>query len=233
MHRLSAILGLGLLAACAGSQAPLPSPIAAPAEPTQARSTDFAGHWEMDYSRSDNVDDKLQRLYREWQRAAERRANMDRRGQNNPAYAVNTNPRGFRSLLDVARLADLITSSQVLEIKQSDQDIEIQRENDFALSCVFTEGEPEIVVAELGAEICGWAGHQLVFRMQLPDGLDIVHRVTMSLDGERLHIATQVDSKSSQPFTLDRYYYRFDPLPDDYSCEYTLSRGNVCQSESP
>jgi len=182
----------------------------------------------MDYGRSENVDEKLQRMYREWMRTVQRRANMDRRGQSSPYSAIDTN--SFRNIVDVAQLAELITGSQVLDIEQSATDIEIQRENDFALSCVFSEGEPEVIVDELGSEVCGWDSHQLVFKMLLPDGLYVVHRVTMSDGGDRLHIATSVDSKKSPAFTLNKFYFRFNPLPENYSCEYTLSRGNVCQS---
>ena len=55
--------------------------------------------------------------------------------------------------------------------------------------------------------------------------------MTLAPDGQSLHIATTV-ANGSQPFTLNRVYYRFDPLPPDYSCEYTLSKGNVCSRSS-
>ena len=190
---------------------------------------DFSGHWELDYGRSDNVDARLRSMYREWRRDQERRARGD---QRRATFGGPLDNRDFRALVDVARLADSITDSQVLEIEQSDVDIEIQRENSFTLTCVFRDGEPDVVVDELGAEACGWDAHQLVFQLRLPEGLDIQHRVTMSDDRERLHVATTVDSRTSQPFTLNRFYFRFNPLPEDYTCEYTLSRGNVCQSES-
>jgi hypothetical protein len=190
--------------------------------------SDFSGYWEMDYGRSDNVDSKLQTMYREWYRNMSRQARGDQRRAN---MGVQVDSSRFRSIVDVARLADQITSSQVLEIEQSEIDIEIQRENNFSLSCVFREGEPEVVVAELGSEVCGWDAHQLVFYIRLPDGLDIQHRLTLSEDADRLHVATQVDSRKSAPFTLNRFYFRYDPMPENYSCEYTLSRGNVCQSE--
>ncbi|MEM0953738.1 MAG: hypothetical protein AAGI24_06330 [Pseudomonadota bacterium] len=189
--------------------------------------SDLSGHWEMDYGRSDNVDQKLQSMYREWRRMAERRARGDNRaGPMNVAIDSNS----FRRTVDVARFADLITSSQILDIEQTDDDIAIQRENDYTLSCVFDDGEPEILIDELGSEICGWDAHQLVFRTRLPDDIDIQHRISLSDEGDRLHIATRVDGPRSPPFTINRFYFRFDPLPEDYSCEYTLSRGNVCQT---
>jgi hypothetical protein len=187
---------------------------------------DFSGHWEMDYGRSDNVDQKLNSMYREWQRLLERQSRGDDRAASRAALLG----ADFRRTVDAARLADMITGSQVLEIEQSDDDIEIRRENTFSLNCVFSRGAPELVIDELGDEVCGWDAHQLVFRIRLPDGLDIQHRVSMSEDSQRLHIATRVDSRSSAPFVLNRFYFRFDPLPEDYECEYTLSRGNVCQT---
>jgi hypothetical protein len=212
-----------LLAGCGSepvsrSDGPLPKPVV----------RDFSGHWEMDYGRSDNVDQKLNRMYREWQRLVARQSRGDERAAARAA-AIGTD---FRRLVDTARLADMITSSQVLDIEQTPEDIEIKREDNFALSCVFRESEPELVIDELGLEICGWDAHQLVFRVKLPDGLDIQHRLSLSEDSQRLHIATRVDSRSSSPFTLNRFYFRFDPLPEDYQCEYTLSRGNVCQTGS-
>ena len=212
-----------LVAACGGTPT-------RPLSSAPEQRVDFSGHWEMDYGRSDDVDDQLQKLYREWQRAAERRANMDQRG-NQPTIGVDVS-RSFRKVVALAQLADNITESQVLDVEQSDIDIEIRRENDFTLSCIFSTGEPDIVLDELGSEICGWDSHQLIFVTRLPDGLNIRHRLTRSKDGDRLHIATTVSSKQAQPFTINRFYYRFSPLPENYSCEYTLSRGNVCQSGS-
>ena len=207
-----------VVAACSSNEPlVLPTPVV----------SDLSGHWEMDYGRSDNVDQKLQSMYREWRRMAERRARGDTRSGT---MNVPIDSNSFRRTVDVARFADLITSSQVLDIEQSTDDIAIQRENDYTLSCVFGSGEPEILIDELGSEVCGWDAHQLVFRTQLPDGIDIRHRISLSDEGDRLHIATRVDGPRAQPFTINRFYFRFDPLPEDYSCEYTLSRGNVCQT---
>lgn len=189
---------------------------------------DLSGHWEMDYGRSDNVDRKLNRLYHEWQTVAKRSA----RGDERAAARAATLGANFRRTMDLARLADMITSSQVLEIEQSADDIEIRRENTFTLTCVFDEGKPQLVIDDLGSEVCGWDAHQLVFRIRLPDGLDIQHRVSVSDDNERLHIATRVAGGKAAPFTLNRFYFRFEPIAEDYQCEYTLSRGNVCQTRS-
>jgi hypothetical protein len=224
MQNILILLLSGLLAAC-GGQPSLRGQATRPANPA----VDFSGSWEMDFGRSDNINERLQIMYREWQRAAEKRSNMNSGGRGQgPTVSVNAS-RGFNGMIAAARLAELITESQVLEIEQGDLDIEIKRENSFALTCVFSEGEPEVVLDKLGAEICGWDASDLVFRIQLPDGLNIFHRVTMSEAGDRLRVATTVDSDAGAPFTVNRFYYRFNPLPEDYSCEYTLSKGNVCQ----
>ncbi|MEE4190195.1 MAG: hypothetical protein V2I66_01375 [Halieaceae bacterium] len=222
---LAALLAV-LVSACASE----PEAPAAPEQklvlPTPLMK-DFSGHWEMDYGRSDNVDRKLRSLYREMQRNAQRVARGDQRSRIMSPELVNAS---FGKVVDMARMADMITDSQVLDIEQSADDIEIRRENNFTLTCVFNDGQPELVIDELGSEICGWDAQQLLFRIALPDGLDILHRVSMSEDRQRLHVATTVNRRGASPFTLNRFYFRFDPLPEDYECEYTLSRGNVCQT---
>ena len=212
--------------------APLIILVGCSSEPTrvvQALPVDLSGHWEMDYSRSDNVNEKLRRTLREWQRQLEKRAAMDRGRAQGPTIPVGGSPKAFNAILASARLADMITESQVLEIEQSAGDIEIRRENTFALTCIFQDGEPEVVVDDLGSETCGWTRGELIFVIQLPNGLNIQHRLTISEQGDRLRVATTVDSEGSAPFTVNRLYFKFNPLPEDYNCEYTLSRGNVCQ----
>ena len=222
MPKMLSFFLLLALVGCAGT----PEQTArAPGKSNAPAPVNFSGHWEMDYGRSDDVNHKLRAMAREWQRQAERRAQGDRRA----GLSINTTPRAFNAVIASARLAEMITESQVLEIIQSDVDIEIHRDNTFTLTCVFAEGEPEVVIDELGSELCGWDANNLVFLVQLPDGLNIRHRVTMAEDGDRLRVTTTIDSSSAPPFTLNRFYFRFNPLPEDYSCEYTLSRGNVCQ----
>ena len=196
---------------------------------------DFSGSWEMDYGASDNVDDRLQSIYNELRRQAERRARRGDGGNRGSGMNMGT-PEGqsMSRIVDLARMADYITTSQILTVEQSDIDITVEREDNFALGCTFADDTPEPVISELGSELCGWDAHQLVFMISLPDGLRVNHRMTMAPDGQKLHIATSVsNSRSSQPFTLDRVYYRFNPFPDEYDCEYTLSKGNVCSRRRP
>ena len=222
MLRLASLLCCCLLCCACTFRSGPPQPSAQVPRPS------FSGDWEMDYGRSENAEEKLENIYREMQRTAERRASLERnRGQ---VISANINAsRTFRNMVAAARLADMITRSQVLHIEQSDRDIEIRREDTFALNCVFSEGKPEMVVEGLGTESCRWEAADLVFLLQLPDNLDISHRITISPDGDQLGIYTTVDSGSAPPFTLKRFYFKFKSLPKDYSCEYTLSRGRVCQ----
>ncbi len=221
----SLLLGSTLLLAC--SQSSPQRQVAA-----RDKSVDFSGSWEMDFGHSDNVDDRLRSIYNELQRAAERRARARGTEVSNRGAALSMgSPEGqsMSAIVALARLADYITTSQVLTIEQSEIDITVEREDNFALGCTFHDDTPEAVLNELGSELCGWDAHQLVFLISMPDGLRVNHRMTLAPDGEKLHIATTVSNGSSaQPFRLNRVYYRFDPLPPDYSCEYTLSKGNVC-----
>jgi hypothetical protein len=219
-----------LLFGCAAQEAGRPPATASEAVMPRVLS-DFSGHWEMDYGRSDNVQQKLDSVYRELQRAAERAARAQADSRSRGAALGNVAPpnSAVRSLVALARMADHVTASQVLEIEQTEQSIEVKREENFALTCALQTGPPKPQESALGSEICGWDAHQLVFIISLPDGLRINHRMTVAEDGESLQVATTVASADSRtPFTVNRVYYRFEPLPEDYACEYTLTRGRVC-----
>jgi hypothetical protein len=223
------LIGTSLLLGC--SQSSTQRKVAA-----RDTSVDFSGSWEMDYGASDNVDDRLQSIYNELRRQAERRARRGDGGGNRGSSLNMGTPEGqsMSRIVDLARMADYITTSQILTIEQSDIEITVEREDNFALGCTFADDTPEPVFNELGSELCGWDAHQLVFIISLPDGLRVNHRMSLAPDRQKLHIATSVsNSRSSQPFTLDRVYYRFNPLPPDYDCEYTLSKGNVCSRSRP
>ena len=214
-----------MLVACAQSPGPASVPNQVAARDT---SVDFSGSWEMDYGHSDNVDDRLRSIYAELQRAAERRARnqgSDSRSRSMGSYEGQS----MTSIVALARMADYITTSQILNVEQSDIDILVEREDNFALSCTFVDDTPEPVIDELGSELCGWDAHQLVFLISMPDGLRVNHRMSLAPDGQKLHIATTVSNKSNtSPFVLNRVYYRFDAMQPDYECKYTLSKGNVC-----
>jgi len=194
----------------------------------------FSGSWEMDYSQSDNTQEKLDSIVRDLNRQAERRAKGNM--HQGPGGGIMINAAGANSgssVLGLVRLADLITQSPLLEVTQNLHKIRVKREAEFDLTCEFYPGELREVETPFGTEICGWNGHQLVFKLLLPDGLSMQHVMTMGATGQKLNVATTVVSgQVSFPFTLNRVFNRFEPGDDGYRCEVTLTRGRVCTTES-
>ncbi|HEY7774910.1 MAG TPA: hypothetical protein VIC02_00075 [Kineobactrum sp.] len=194
---------------------------------------DFSGAWALDYGQSDNIQTRLNGMVRELQRQAERRAQSgDMRSPGANLTLGNAADSGS-SIIGLARMADLVTRSQLLDIEQDSQQIRVRREDNFALACDFHDGKPTVVETPLGNEFCGWEGHQLGFVIALPEGLSIRHRLTLGPDGEWLNIATTVLSdRVSFPFTLNRVYRRMEAGSAGYSCRQTLTRGKVCTTET-
>jgi hypothetical protein len=198
------------------------------------KTVDFSGHWEMNYSDSDNIQARLDSMVRELQRRAQRQANSNVSNRSNAA--ISSAPGGYNSgpsVIGLARMADAITQAQLLEVEQTENEIDIKREETFALSCEFYGDYFHTIETPFGKETCGWDSHQLLFRLLLPEGLSIQHRFTLGPSGERLNVATTVVSdRVSYPFTLNRVYNRFEPGKSGISCELTLTRGKVCTTES-
>lgn len=218
-----------LLCACSS---PAPKPAVLQGENSQA--VNFSGSWEMDYGMSDNTQEKLDYIVRDLNRDAKRRAQQA--GMQQGGYGggvVISGGNSGSSILGLVRMADLITQSPLLEITQDTHKIRMKREQDFDLTCEFYPGEFRKVETPFGTEICGWNGHQLVFKLLLPDGLSIQHIMTMGAAGQKLNIATTVvTSQVSFPFVLNRVYNRFEPGDSGYKCEVTLTRGTVCTTET-
>lgn len=216
-------LACALLAGCSGA-AQRPSSVA-PAP------VDFSGAWEVDYSQSENVRDAYERLIRELERQARRRAE----GGNQGPSAVGAVFYGSSAdLYALARMAEIITEPQLLDIVQGESDISVKREGSFALECDFGSGDSGERESPLGREACGWRDHQLLFLVELPDGLRISHRFTLAPDGNRLQVYTQLSSgQVSRPFGLARVYNRYDPSLSGITCTQTLSKGRVCTTEKP
>lgn len=190
---------------------------------------ELSGSWERDYSRGDDVNQALGRLFRQLNRSGQGRQspNYGRFGNTGPIASYGD----VSSILALARLAELVTRPAVLTISQSENEIRVEREGDFAMVCNFFDKVSQGAVTEHGREICGWTGEQFVSRLLLPDGLVVSHRFTMAPDLENLHVATTVSSASTRiPFTLHRFYTRFEPLGSDYNCIETLSRKRVCST---
>ena len=57
------------------------------------------------------------------------------------------------------------------------------------------------------------------------------HRFTISADSRQLRVVTTLASSTSRvPFTLRRFYTRFERPPPNYSCVETLSMKRVCST---
>jgi hypothetical protein len=217
-----------LAAACSSSPTTL--------EGQDSAAVDFSGSWEMDYAQSDNIQARLDAMVRELRRQAERRnrnAAMTNQGPG-ASLVVGGGANSGNSIIGLARMAELITRPPLLEIDQDEDGVRVKREESFALTCEFHSGQFHSVETPFGTEACGWNDHQLVFRILLPEGLNIQHVFTLGPQGQRLNIATTVVSDQvSYPFTLNRVFNRFVPGNRGYRCTQTLTRGRVCTTESP
>lgn len=225
-----------VLAGCGSSPASSPAAGRSDGARGAVKAVNLSGSWEMDYGQSDNTQREFDRLVRELQREAERRT-QESRYQGPVGAGLVIGGGGLdsgSSLTGLARFADTITQTSLLEIEQDDRGIRIRREGDADLTCEFHPGELRIVETPFGKEVCGWQAHQLVFRLALPDGLRIQHVMTAGANGQKLNVATTVATDQvSRPFTLNRVYNRFEPGKSGFRCEMTLTRGRVCTTKSP
>jgi hypothetical protein len=186
---------------------------------------DLSGSWERDYSRGDDVNQVLRDIYYYLSRTSADRAYMGRPGPIQPSS------KDFESIRALARLAELITRPQVLTISQNDQEITVDRKDDFSMLCAFYDGTARGTESDYGTEICGWDGNQLVSHLVLPDGLQVTHRFAVSEDRQQLRIVTTVASSAARvPVTLSRFYKKFERLPPDFNCIETLSMKRVCST---
>ena len=194
-----------------------------------AKPIDFSGHWELDFQLSDRFEDKIELEFLLARRSLERQARSETLTTRGGGISVNRASRSLRSIIDIGRFTEQITRSNLLEIIQTSEGIAIQRVDDFPLTCSFYGGVSRSESDGLGMEVCGWDHHQLVFMVILDDGLRVNHRLTLAPEGDKLNIATTVYSRNqSAPFTLNRVFSRFEPLPDSQNCTTTLSRKRVC-----
>lgn len=190
-----------------------------------AMPVNFAGSWERDYARSDDVDAALRAAYYQLSRTS-----PDRQFSGNPGVSQPSS-KDTNALLALARLTELITRPDVLTISQNEYEIHVARKDDFAMLCAFYDGVAKGTDSPYGTEICGWDGDQLVSHLVLPDGLQVTHRFTISADGNALRVVTTASSSTSRlPFTLRRFYTKFERPTPDYKCIETLSMKRVCST---
>ena len=194
----------------------------------------FGGSWQLDYRLSEDLYEKIETLQRMALANAQRSAPAANAGRGGPVVTVNNRPvNNIRAILSLGQLAEVISRTNVIEIEHTGEKIEITRKEDFPLNCSFYGGAAVPIADALGTELCGWDGHQLVFRIDLPDGFTIHHRLTLAPGRDKMNIATTVQSSSlSQPFTLNRVYRIFVPLDDEFECETTVSKGKSCRRAS-
>ena len=186
---------------------------------------DFSGSWERDYTRGDEVNAVLRTAY--YQLA---RTSPDQAFSRNPGPAAPSQ-KDMNAVLALARLAELITRPDYQTISQNENQVRVDRKDDFSMECAFYNGVAKGIESPYGTEICGWDGEQLVSHLVMPDGLQVTHRFTVSENGQRLRIVTTVASSTSRvPFTLRRFYTKFNRLPPDYNCVETLSMKRVCST---
>ena len=218
--RLSVLaFAAALLGACASDPGPQPTRVADP--------VDMSGFWEVDYARSDNLQARYSALIRQLRQDAARRAQAAERGQ--PVAGIGTSQE---AVLGLAQMAEIVTGAQLLEVEQSRMAVRVQREGNFSLSCAYGRDGSASNEYRVGRERCYWDGQQLVFLIELPEGLDIMHRLSLADDGRSLGILTTLRSSSvGTPFSVRRIYRRYVPGSRGYRCTETLTRGRVCTTE--
>ena len=183
------------------------------------------GSWERDYSRGSDVHSELRRLYNQMSRAAQQRT------AGGPYTDVGISAKAASSIQALAQLADEITRPDVLTISQNEYEIIVERKDDFAMLCEFFGGVSKGTESVYGSEVCGWDQDQLVSYLTLPDGLTVIHRFTISDDRNYLRVVTTVASTTSRlPFTLSRFYRKFEPTKSEFNCVETLSMKRVCST---
>ncbi len=215
LQALALLLLIALAGACRQPSAIRPSG-------SSSVAVDFSGSWELDHQLSDRVQDNANFLRLEAIAEARRaQGRLDRRVPRLPAF-------------ELVELADDISRTPVLTIKQGPDRIEVDRGDEFPLTCTFGPDGPYVADDPLGTEICGWDLHQLLFAFRLPDRLSVIHRLTLGPEGDKLNVATTVRGRGAdQRFTLNRVYTRFEPLADEYDCRLNPSGTKTCRLLGP
>jgi hypothetical protein len=182
---------------------------------------DFSGLWARDYGSSDDINKAVQNAYNELAR---------RSSQSGPSGPI-VSERDVSRLMPLARLVELITRRDELTISQTEHEILVEREDDFALLCAFFDGVAKPTESAFGRETCGWDGDRLISLMEFPDGLRVIHRFQTSEDRKQLRVITTAASDTSPiPFTLTHYYWRIEKRPGSFECIETLSMKRVCST---
>ena len=197
----------------------------------------FAGNWEKDFARSDDWQDELSRRMSIRQETAALQRSGIGLGQG-PSISIgnlglNKPRRRQANLFDLARLSEYINRSSTMEIFQNRYEVRIHRRGEAPLICSMETGPNEVFSSRHGTEICGWDRQQLVFEIALPDGLYIIHRLSISSDSERIRFMTSISSNNSVPFNLVQAFNKYQAPQDEYVCVQTVTRGRSCRMRQP
>lgn len=190
-----------------------------------ASPVDMTGHWELDYAKSDNLQDQLNSVARQIRREAARREQLAKEGRG---FAGGPLP-GRRDLITLARLAEIITEPTLLEVIQAEGRMRVKRDNSFALVCE-TDGSTISVTTDLlGEQRCGWDSSQLFFMLNLQEGMEVTHRLSRSGVGDVLLLVTSVETPdTSLPLIVSQFFTRYDPEDLGFRCERSLTKGKIC-----
>jgi hypothetical protein len=213
-----------LLAAC--SQQPVIDDEMTSVEPGPLPA-DFSGSWQRNYARDDQLNAALAVAYDRLARS------MPDQRMAGPGVSMKVGPstNDWDALVALARLGELITRPDVLTIYQDDFEIRVDRKDDFSMLCAFHAGQAKPLHTPYGIETCGWDGDSLVSHLALPGGLTVTHRFTMAEDRQQLRVVTTLDSSTSRvPFTLRRFYTKFERPAPAMNCIETLSMKRVCST---
>ena len=197
----------------------------------------FSGNWEKDFGRSDDWEDELSRRMS----IRQENATLQRSGiglGRGPSISLgsiglNRPRRRQANLFDLARFSEYINRSSTMEIFQNRHEVRIHRKGEAPLICSMETGPNEVFSSQHGAEICGWDRQQLVFEVALPDGLYIIHRLSISSDSQRLRFITSVSSNGSAPFNLVQAFNKYQAPQDEFLCAQTVTRGRSCRLRQP
>lgn len=214
----------GVLAGCISQ----PETVDAIEEIPIVKRPDFSGSWEMDYRLSDQADEKIRWQYMEALAAEERaRQSEDSRYRSAALDHLRTGNLS-QGIVAIGRFTEEISRANVLTIRQNPERITIEREEDYALTCEFSLATQ--VDSPFGQEGCVWYGDQLIFDLKLPEGLNVRHTLSRSVD--RVNLATSV-YYDRIPFTLNRVYTPFVPGDEQYDCEFKVATLKTCTLGAP
>jgi hypothetical protein len=234
-RRLSTVTPLFLLAGClslcgcasSGKEAAGNTPKEAPL--LRGAPRNFSGHWEKNFQLSDDFNNTFN-LYAANIRRAYAPQGRGNNLNNSPAVGASSD-----AINGLARFSEELTRMPLLDIMQNDKEVRVDRQEDFPLRCAFAGRQFVRSDNSFGSDACGWESEQrLVFQMALGGGLTISYQFTLSADSNMLNVTTRVSSSSvAVPLVISNYYTRYSSPEQDYDCQLTLTRSNVCSRRKP